>query len=131
MKNLGLGDEELKLWRFVAQHGPLSVGEAAERFGLQEGLARSTVLTVMERLRKKRYLVRHRENGVFRYASARPYAAVLKDVVDSFVDTALAGSLSPFVAYLADSPELSKDEVRDLERLVAKLESRRKDKPHG
>jgi predicted transcriptional regulator len=129
MKNLGLGDQEMKLWRFVAHHGPLSVGEVAERFGAEAGLARSTVLTVMERLRKKRYLVRHREGGVFRYASARPYDDVLKDVVDSFVGTTLAGSLSPFVAYLADSPELSQDEARDLERLVAKLELRRKEKP--
>jgi predicted transcriptional regulator len=129
MKNMGLGDQELKLWRFVAQSGPLSVGEAAERFGAAEGLARSTILTVMERLRAKRYLVRRREGGVYKYASARPYRDVLKDVVDSFVDTALAGSLSPFVAYLADSPELSRDEAQELERLVLKLESRRKEKP--
>jgi predicted transcriptional regulator len=129
MKNLGLGDQELKLWRFIAQSGPLSVGEAAERFGTAQGLARSTILTVMERLRRKRYLVRRREGGVYKYASARPYGDVLKDVVDSFVDTALAGSLSPFVAYLADSPELSRDEAQELERLVLKLESRRKEKP--
>ena len=128
MKNLGLGEQELKLWRFVAQSGPLSVGEAAERFGAAEGLARSTILTVMERLRAKRYLVRRREGGVYKYASARPYGDVLKDVVDSFVDTALAGSLSPFVAYLVEQPDLTSEEIERLQTLLRDLEPRSKGK---
>ena len=124
-----VGDEELKLLRFVAEHGPLSVGEVTDRFGAAEGLARSTVLTMMERLRKKRYLKRRRDGGVYRYASPVPYSELLKGVVQTFVDTALAGSLSPFVAYLAGSSELSRDEVAQLERLVARLEEREKEKP--
>ena len=124
-----LGDEELKLLRFVAEHGPLSVGEAADQFGAPEGLARSTVLTMMERLRKKRYLKRRRDAGVYRYASTIRYADLLKGVVQTFVDTALAGSVSPFVAYLAGSSKLSRDEVAQLERLAARLEEREKEKP--
>jgi predicted transcriptional regulator len=124
-----LGDEELKLLRFVAEHGPLSVGEVADQFGASEGLARSTVLTMMERLRKKRYLKRRRDGGVFRYVSPLPYAELLKGIVQTFVDTALAGSLSPFVAYLAGSSKLSRDEVAQLERLAARLEEREKEKP--
>jgi len=124
-----LGDEELKLLRFVAEHGPLSVGEVTDQFGAPEGLTRSTVLTVMERLRKKRYLKRRRDGDVYRYASPLPYSELLKGIVQTFVDTALAGSLSPFLAYLAGSSKLSRHEVAQLERLVAKLEEREKEKP--
>src|SRR5260370_36745924 len=85
-----LGDEELKLLRFVAEHGPLSVGEVADQFGASEGLARSTVLTMMERLRKERYLKRRRDGGRDRDASPVPHFELLQRVVPAFADNALA-----------------------------------------
>jgi predicted transcriptional regulator len=125
MKKPPLGDQELALLRFVAEHGPMSVGEAAERFGGPQGLARSTVLTVMERLRKKRYLRRKAQQGVFQYESSSPADALLREVVGSFVDTTLAGDVSPFVAYLAQSGELSADELAQLSKLAERLSKKK------
>jgi predicted transcriptional regulator len=126
-----LGDQELALLRFVAEHGPLSVGEAAERYGVPQGLARSTVLTVMERLRKKRYLRRRSELGVYRYESVSAPDELLRGVVGSFVDTALAGAVSPFVAYLAESGDLTEDEQAQLQALAARLDAKRKGSGHA
>lgn len=123
-----LGDQELALLRFVAEHGPISVGDAAEEFGAPRGLARSTVLTVMERLRKKRRLRRRRTGGVYRYASVQTPDDLLHGVVRAFVDTTLSGSVSPFVAYLTDSARVSDSELAELEHLVAKLRSRGKER---
>lgn len=119
-----LGDQELALLRFVADEGPISVGEAAERFGAPRGLARSTVLTVMERLRRKKRLTRRRVGGIYLYASVEKAEAVLSGVVRSFVETTLAGSVSPFVAYLGESSKVSERELHELERLVLKLRSK-------
>ena len=119
-----LGDQELALLRFVAAEGPISVGEAVERFGAPRGLARSTVLTVMERLRKKKRLTRRRAGGVYLYQSREGMEALLSGVVRSFVETALEGSVSPFVAYLSEPGRMSESEIRDLERLVKKLRSK-------
>jgi predicted transcriptional regulator len=116
-----IGDQELALLRFVAEAGPISVGEAAERFGAPRGLARSTVLTVMERLRAKKRLTRRRAGGVYLYSSPEGTDAVLSGVVKSFVETTLSGSLSPFVAYLSDSDRISDSELAELERLVKRL----------
>ena len=65
-----VGEQELALLRWVAEHGPVTVGEAAERFGEAQGLARSTVLTVMERLRGKGHLTRRKVEGVYQYSSS-------------------------------------------------------------
>jgi len=119
-----IGDQELALLRFVADEGPLSVGDAAERFGVPRGLARSTVLTVMERLRAKKRLTRKRSGGVYLYASPERADALLSGVVRSFVETTLAGSLSPFVAYLSDSDQVTDAELAELEQLVKKLRSK-------
>ncbi|HVS04383.1 MAG TPA: BlaI/MecI/CopY family transcriptional regulator [Thermoanaerobaculia bacterium] len=117
----GLGDRELQLLRWVAEHGEVTVGEAAESFGGAAGLARTTVQTMLERLHDKGYLRRSREGGVFRYASPLATAELLRGLVASFVEGPLAGSLSPFVAYLAQRREVSDEDLAELRRLVDRL----------
>jgi len=119
-----IGDQELALLRFVAEEGPISVGEAAERFGGPRGWARSTILTVMERLRAKKRLTRRRVRGVYVYSSRERTDALLSGVVRSFVETSLSGSVSPFVAYLSGVEQVSDAELVELERLVKKLRSK-------
>lgn len=118
-----VGAQELALLRYVAQHGPMTVGEAAERFGEPRELARSTVLTMMERLRRKGYLSRRMAQGVFRYRACASSADLLKDAVQRFVERSLDGSVSPFLAYLSEAPELSDQERQELERIVARLDA--------
>lgn len=122
-----IGDQELTLLRYVAEQGEATVGEAAEGFGAPRGLARSTVLTMMERLRGKGYLERRQAEGVFRYSARETDGELLHGVVRDFVERTLGGSVSPFVAYLTETEEVSDVELAELERLVAKLHSRKKE----
>jgi predicted transcriptional regulator len=120
-----IGREEMQVLRYVAERHPVSVREVAEHVAATSGKARTTVLTVMERLREKGYLVRRRKGGVYRYSPRRSQAEVLKSLVADFVREALGGSVSPFVAYLAEEAELSDEQVRALAGLVSELEARR------
>lgn len=127
MSKRSLGDQELALLQFVAERGSATVGEAAEAFGGERGLARSTVLTMMERLRAKGRLDRRQDDGVFRYFSPASAGELMQDVVSSFVERSLGGSVSPFVAYLTEAADLSDREVAELEALVARLHARREE----
>ena len=122
-----IGDQELALLRYVAEQGPVSVARAVEGFGAERGLARSTVLTMMDRLRAKGHLERRRVGGVFQYSSPRSSGELLRGAVHSFVEKTLDGSLSPFVSYLVESAEVSDQELAELERLIAKLHSQRQE----
>lgn len=122
-----IGDQELALLQFVADQGKTTVGEAAEQFGGPRGLARSTVLTMMERLRGKGHLARRQVEGVYRYHATASSSEVLHDVVRSFVEKTLGGSVAPFVAYLTESAAVSDSELEELEELVARLQSKRKE----
>lgn len=124
MKKPPLGDQELELLRYVAEHAPLTVGEVAASFGESRGLARTTVLTVMERLRAKGYLIRKKVDAVFRYSPQAEAGEVMREVVRDFVETRLAGSLSPFVAYLAEAQNLTDDEIASLRKIVDALAQR-------
>jgi predicted transcriptional regulator len=120
-----IGGQERALLQYVAEAGGSTVGAAAEGFGVPRGLARSTVLTMMERLRHKGFLRRVRAGGVWRYQSKASPDELLRSAVASFVSRTLAGSLSPFVSYLAEGAEVSDGELAELEQLVARLQSKR------
>ena len=124
-----IGDQELALLRDVAAQGAATVAEVVERFGLPRGLARSTVLTMMERLRRKGHLARRASDGGYRYSPTTAPGTAVRQAVQKFVDRTLGGTVAPFVAYLAEREELSDDEVAELEALVARLQKdRHKDK---
>jgi predicted transcriptional regulator len=126
MRDTTIGEQELALLRHIADHGSLSVGEAAERFGASRGLARSTVLTMMERLRRKGLLARRMTDGVYRYQARATSADLLKRAVGRFVERSLDGSVSPFLAYLSEAGRVTDDELRELEALVERLTTKRR-----
>src|SRR3954470_21026797 len=98
-----LGRLEFEVLRYVADHPPASVREVATRFAETSGQARTTLLTVMERLRAKGYLTRRKSSGVHRYVPTLSKSELLNQVVGDFVHDVLGGSVSPFVAYLTRS----------------------------
>jgi len=123
-----IGDQELALLTWIAARDGSSVGEVAESFGDARGLARSTVLTMMERLRRKGYLTRRQRGGVYRYRAAIQPNEVLKGAVGTFIRRTLGGSVSPVVAYLSDSADaLTPDQIAELEDVVARLRARQED----
>ena len=115
------GEQELALLTWLAEHPAATVGEVADLYGAPRGLARSTVLTMMERLRRKGHLGRRLAGGVYRYRARLSSADLLKRAVGRFVERNLGGSVSPFLAYLSESPDVSASELRELEALVARL----------
>jgi predicted transcriptional regulator len=124
-----IGDQELALLRFVGDAGRATVAQAVEGFGQPRGLARSTVLTMMERLRKKGHLGRRRVDGVYHYAPRTAPGTALQHAVSTFVDRTLGGSITPFVAYVAEREGLSDNEIEELESLLQRLQRERKKKP--
>lgn len=127
MPRTSIGDQELALLQYLDEAGEACASELAAAFGASRGLARSTVLTMLERLRGKAYLRRRRVGGVYRYAPAARPEEVLRSAVGRFVERTLQGSLSPLVAWMSERRRISADELAELQALVATLQSRRRE----
>jgi predicted transcriptional regulator len=125
MAKPSIGDQELALLNHLAESRGASVGEVASAFGEPRNLARSTVLTMMERLRAKGYLRRRQVKGVYRYSAATGPAEVMRTAVGCFVEKTLSGSVSPFVAWMAEHGEVSDAELAELQSLVKQLQAQR------
>ncbi|MGV3616797.1 MAG: BlaI/MecI/CopY family transcriptional regulator [Fimbriimonas sp.] len=119
-----LGPQELEALEVIRERAPISVGEMAKAFGEPRGLARTTVLTMMERLRTKGFLQRTKEGGAYRYSPKDEPEEAMKGLVADFVRRSLGGSLAPFVSYLVDSGDLSDREVAQLRRLIEDVDKR-------
>ena len=123
-----LGEHELEVLRYIDTHGPLAARDVVEAVGQERHLARTTVLTVVERLRKKGYLKRKRNReGVFVYASCEPQAELMQDLVRQFVETMLGGAVSPVVAYLASVKRLPDEDLAEMQKLVEELKAGQKE----
>jgi len=124
MPQASLGDLELSLLQFISDHAPITVGEAAEQYGRPHSLARTTILTVMERLRKKGYLTRTKSDGIYRYTPCVQKGDLLHSMIGDFTQRVLGGSWHPFMAYLAEDAQVTDDELDALRALVQRLEEK-------
>ncbi|MGC4045599.1 MAG: BlaI/MecI/CopY family transcriptional regulator [Armatimonas sp.] len=118
---------ELEVLTYIQDHYPVTVREVAEHFVTHHGKAKTTILTLMERLRQKGHLTREERDGFFHYSPAVPKAETQRMMVHEFIQTALGGSLSPFMAYLSGKSKVSEQELEELKRLVAELEAHEAD----
>jgi predicted transcriptional regulator len=125
MSRLPTASQEFQFLRFVAGRGPVSSAAVSEELGTELGLTRSSVLTVMERLRRKGHLRRRRVDGVYLYSSVLPHDRLMRVTVGQFVERTLGGSVLPFAAWLAERTDVSDEELKELRAMVTKLRSRR------
>ena len=118
-----LGDVELDLLRYISEHQPATVREVSDHFSRTKGHVRTTTLNIMERLRKKGYLRRRKSGGIYQYTPTLSEPDMLRSIVRNFVQKTLAGSVSPFVAYLAEEALISERELAELKQIVRELEN--------
>lgn len=119
-----VGGAELRLLNYISANEPITVREVADSLGTELGYVRTTVLQMMERLRKKGLLEREKIGGLFRYRTAQSKAHVMKSVIDRFVHNSLGGSVSPLILYLSESKGISDEDAAYLNRLIDQLEEK-------
>lgn len=117
-----LGELELAVLNAVWERPGCSVREIALIMSEQRGLARTTILTVMQRLHAKGFLRRRKVGSLFRYTATGEQRQVVSDLIGQFVNKILGGSPAPFLAYLAGAKDLSEEQIAQLREIVDDLE---------
>lgn len=120
-----LGQVELEILQKVSELQPISVRDLVERLAESSGQARTTVLTVLERLRKKGYLTRRKINGTYHYSTKQEQEDLMQGLVGDFVQRFLGGSLAPFMAYLQKQEKIDETEVQQLKDLLKDWEEKK------
>ena len=123
-ENIGsLGELELEVLKTVWASDGCTVHEAAELIGKKRKCARTTVLTVIQRLHGKEFVRREKVDGVFRYYATEGRGKVLGGLVKQFVDKVMDGSATTLVSYLAESG-VSSRELEEMRKVLDEVETR-------
>ena len=112
-----LGDRELEVMSALWEDGAGTVSEVQSRLGVD--LAYNTVLTILRNLEQKGF-VRHEVEGRFhRYFPVIAKDAVRGSLLSRLVDSVFGGSPIGLITQLVEGGDLSKDDLRNLHRLLA------------
>jgi predicted transcriptional regulator len=114
-----LGDLQLKIMKVLWDRaGGAGVGDVLDTLP-GAGLAYTTVATMLRKM-EARGLVRHRSEGRrFIYRAAVTPNAVTRSMADDLLERLFEGRLSDLLSHLLSTREVSREELGELERLIA------------
>ncbi|HKQ40300.1 MAG TPA: BlaI/MecI/CopY family transcriptional regulator [Verrucomicrobiae bacterium] len=120
-----LGDLQLRILKVFWDRGEATIGDVHKALGGHSKFAYTTIATMLRKM-EGRSLVSHREEGrVFVYKAEVEAKTVSRGIADHWMDRLFEGSLTHAVNHLLSTRDVSAEELRELERLIAE----RKRKP--
>lgn len=96
----------------------LTIGEIWEVIRSGRDVSRTTVLNLVDRLEKRSWLKRRKDQGVFRYAAAVQRQSVEAQLAADFVEEFFAGSAANLLMSLLGSQRISKADIERLKHLI-------------
>ena len=113
-----LGDLQLRIMKVLWERREATVAEVLEALRDHPSLAYTTIATMLRKM-EVRGLVSHRAEGrSFIYMARVAAEAVSRSMADHLVDRLFEGSLLEAVNHLLTTREVSRQELRQLEKLI-------------
>ena len=119
-KNHRLGDLQLRIMKVLWEHRDASVAEVLDALDDSDASLAYTTIATMLRKMEARGLVSHRAEGrSFIYSARVEERDVSRSMANHLVDRLFAGSLFEAVSHLLTTREVSKEELKQLEKLIS------------
>lgn len=115
-----LSGAQIEIMNLVWARGEATVSDVWKELQQKRPVARTTVLTVIDRLEKKGWLNRRIVDQQHLYSAARSRETTLGGMVERLVETAFAGSAEELVVALLGGRGVSDDEAKRIRALIEK-----------
>lgn len=112
-----LGDLQLRIMKILWQHHPASVAHV--HAALRSDLAYTTVATMLRKMESRGLVTHETEGRSFLYSPAVREDAVTRNMAGDVLNRFYQGNLARMVNHLLHSREVSSDELKELETLIA------------
>jgi predicted transcriptional regulator len=121
-----LGDLQLRIMKVLWDRREATVAEVLDALDDADASLAYTTIATMLRKMETRGLVGHRAEGrSFIYRARVAAEDVSRSMANHLVDRLFEGSLLEAVNHLLSSREVSRDELRQLEKLIAERKKKR------
>ena len=121
-----LSEAQLEIMQIVWRGGEVTVTDVWNVLVQRRQVARNTILTLMERLKRKGWLKCRLDGQTHHYTAAAPRARTLRQVVHRLVDAAFSGSAEALVLALLEGRGVSDEEACRIQQLISNAQSQRK-----
>ncbi|MDF7800610.1 BlaI/MecI/CopY family transcriptional regulator [Pontiellaceae bacterium B1224] len=112
-----LGQLELEVLKIVWDHPGSSVPQLTDALLQNKDYARTTILTVVQRLHKKSFLTREKQDGAFRYYPTDSKESVMGGMTKRFIEKTFDGSASSLIQHLTQT-KLSTAELEEMRSII-------------
>jgi len=114
-----LGQQELQIMKVVWDRGRVTVRDVYETLLGRRQIAYTTVMTMMGILEQKGFLKKRAgDDRAFIYEPARSRKAVMKAMVNEFVERVFGGAANPLMVHLIEDHRLTEQELDDLRKAI-------------
>jgi predicted transcriptional regulator len=114
-----LGQQELQIMKVVWDRGRVTVRDVYETLLGRRQIAYTTVMTMMGILEQKGFLKKRAgDDRAFIYEPARSRKAVMKAMVNEFVERVFGGAANPLMVHLIEDHRLTEQELDELRKAI-------------
>ena len=113
---------ELEVLQILWERGPSTVREVMDVLNQTRRRAYTSVMSLLEVMFEKRLVKRRPQSRAFVYWPAVSKEKTLGQMLGDLVRRGFEGSASSLVAYLLDETPPSKEEVGEIQRLIAEYQ---------
>jgi predicted transcriptional regulator len=120
-----LGELQLKIMQHLWERSEGAVTTIHQHVGQSEGLAFTTIATMLRKM-EERGLIEHRTEGrTFIYRPAVSEEEVSKSMAHDLLDRLFEGSVASLLSHLLKTRNVSEKEVEHLQRLLKEKKGRK------
>jgi BlaI family transcriptional regulator, penicillinase repressor len=119
-----ISDAESVVMEVLWRQSPLAAEEIVAALASERDWQESTVKTLINRLLKKRALTAEVDGRRYLYSPNLTREVWLRSQSTSLLDRLFDGRVAPLVAHFSEHRKLTRDDIAELKRIVAKLEKK-------
>src|SRR5580692_11079615 len=121
-----MSDAEREVLKVLWDHGPLAVREVATRLAAHgQEWARSTVITLLQRLEKKGYVASDKSKFAFVFRAVRSREDVMRARMNDLAGELCDGDALPLVLAFAEQHRFSPAELARFRQMIDDIEAKR------
>lgn len=123
MKNLpGISESEWIVMEVAWESSPVTAAEIIRRLAEQMRWKHQTIRTLLARLVKKGVLAFEQDGNRYLYRPLVRRGDCVRQESESFLNRVFGGAAQPLLVHFASKAKLSKDEIRELKRILNERE---------
>lgn len=114
-----IGDLQLRILRLLWEQTDLTVRDVHERLGGDNKWAYTTIATMLKKMEARKLVSHQLVERKFVYRAAVAEQDVAQKMTTHLIDRVFEGSLADMVSHLLQTREVSREELDELEKLIA------------